>query len=256
VPHYRQPAAGSFACHHLATTDPDAAAAFYGTLFGWTVREIRAAGSLGATTFRSGDADVATSGPRLAATTLACWLPCLAVCDVESTAADAERLGAALERPAAGSSGTPVVVADPAGARFGITRDHPGRVPGGDAAAPGRFCWTELRTDDPDGATAFYHALAGWTGVERHHRGEGRYWVFLHGGREVAGMVQEPNARPPSCWVPYVQVVSAEDTAELAQDLGGTLVTPPGDVPGRGRYAVFRDPGGALVAVFALTDAA
>ena len=93
-------------------------------------------------------------------------------------------------------------------------------------------------TDDPDGAAAFYEALAGWTRVERHRGQEGRYWVFRHGGRDVAGMVQEPERRGPSCWVPYVQVVSAEETAALAQVLGGTIITPPGDVPGRGRYAV------------------
>jgi uncharacterized protein len=243
-----------FAWHHLATDDPTAAASFYQKLFGWTTREIRVAGTPGETTFRSGDVAVATAGEAPGEGSF--WLPCFAAADLAAASARAERLGAALDRSAADVT-TPVVVAvDRTGARFGIA-GHP--VVGGhgiDATAPGRICWTELMTGQPDAAAAFYEALAGWTCVERHRGQQGRYWVFLQGGREVAGMAQDLEAKGSSCWVPYVQVVSAEETAALAQDLGGTLAIPPGDIPGRGRYAVLRDPGGALVGVFALTDAA
>jgi uncharacterized protein len=254
VPHNRLPANGVFVWHHLATADPGAAAAFYLKLFGWATREIRVAGTPGETTFRSGEIDVATAGEAPVGGSF--WLPCLAAADFDSAASRAGRLGATLDRPSADATARVAVVIDPVGARFGITGNLFGGVHATDATAPGRVCWTELMTDDPERAAAFYEAFTGWARVERHRGQEGRYWVFRHAGRDVAGMVQEPEAKGPSCWVPYVQVVSAEDTAALAQDLGGTVVTPPGDIPGRGRYAVLRDPCGALVGVFALTDAA
>jgi uncharacterized protein len=254
VPHTRLAAVGCFVGHHLATSDSDAAAAFYGKLFGWTRREIRPAGAPGHTTFRSGDIDVATAG-ELSPGGESRWLPCLAVRDVTTAAAEASRLGAApeqLEGPAPGI----VLIADPLGARFCMTAGAAGCVGAADAAAPGRFSWTELATDAPDSSAAFYQALAGWTSAERHVGRQGRYWVFRAGTRDVAGMVHEPGAAIASCWVPYVQVVSAEDTAALAVEVGGTLIVPPGDVPGRGRYAMLKDPGGAVVGIFALTDAA
>jgi uncharacterized protein len=243
-----------FVWHHLATVDPIAAASFYQKLFGWTAREIRVAGALGETTFRSGEVDVATAGEAPGDGSF--WLPCFAAADVAAASARAERLGAVLDGPAADVAAPVLVAVDRTGARFGITGHPFVGAHGTDTTAPGRVCWTELMTDEPDAAAAFYEAFAGWTCAERHRGQEGRYWVFRQGGREVAGMVQDAEATGPSCWVPYVQVVSAEDTAALAQDLGGTLATPPGDIPGRGRYAVLRDVGGALVGVFALTDAA
>jgi uncharacterized protein len=125
-----------------------------------------------------------------------------------------------------------------------------------EAVVVGRICWTELVTSAPGPAAAFYEKFAGWTCVERRGRHGGRYGVFWRGGREVAGMLHVPAGTRASCWVPYVQVASAEDTAALAQDLGGTLETPPRNVPGRGRYAVLRDPCGAPFGVFASTEAA
>ena len=88
----------------------------------------------------------------------------------------------------------------------------------------------------------------------------GTYWLFRRGDRDIAGMVlarSDSDGSPSKArWVPYIQVVSVEDTASLVHDIGGTVVLPPGDVPGRGRIAVVRDPTGAEFAIFALTVAA
>jgi uncharacterized protein len=252
VPQHRPPVAGAFVGHHLVTGGDGRVVPFYLKLFGWSTREIRVAGSVGDTTFRSGDVDVATAGGD--ADSSVAWVPCLSSADPQSLVASATRLGG---RPGAAAAAPPsTVMVDPTGARFAIVGPGPVVQHSPDATAPGRICWTELATDEPDRAAEFYAALAGWTLSERHRGPEGRNWVFRLGGRDVAGMVQPPEPHGKSCWVPYVQVISAEDTAALAADLGGAIHTPPGDIPGRGRYAVLSDPGGALVGVFALTDAA
>jgi predicted enzyme related to lactoylglutathione lyase len=243
------------ACYHLATPETATATAFYSRLFGWTARDIRVAGSLGAVTFRSGDVVAATAGPADSPDGVSAWLPCLAVADVVAVAAECERLGGRLRRSPSLPGADPFMLYDAVGAPLCLAAPT-ACGQGVEAAAPGRFCWAELATPEPERAAVFYASLAGWSSVDRPRGGGARYWVFRHGLRDVAGMVHETAAGQPSRWVPYVQVVSAEDTSELARDLGGFLVTPPGDVPGRGRFAVLRDPVGALVAVFALTDAA
>jgi uncharacterized protein len=258
MPH-TQPARGQFVWYTLTTGDRPGSASFYGRLFGWTVRDLHAAGAPAATTFRSGDRDVCGLVVASRSDRPARWVPCLSVNDVEAAVSRARQLGGELAPPPGDEidRGRLVTVLDPSGAPFCPAAAAGELDPLADAAMPGHFCWSELLTADPARAAAFYGALFGWTASERDLDGEERYWVFRQGDRDVAGMMQAPGgAAAASCWLPYVQVVSAEDTAALAEEAGGQIVTPPGDVPGRGRSAVVKDPGGALVAVFALTVAA
>jgi hypothetical protein len=252
-----QPASGHFVSYNLLTSDPEAAAAFYGGLFGWTTSELRIGGVRHATTFRSGEHSI--GGLVRADAHPSHWLPFLGVHDVEAVLLEACRLGGRVMPPREElSEGVRLsTVVDPTGATFCPAPAASSASHLADAAIPGHFCWSELLTTDPAGAAAFYGALLGWTTSEWDLGGQGCYWLFLREDRDVAGMMQLPgDAGRASCWLPYVQVVSAEDTAELAAALGGAIVTPPGDVPGRGRSAVFEDPGGARLAVFALTVAA
>jgi predicted enzyme related to lactoylglutathione lyase len=254
---HSQPASGQFVWYNLVTGDPVAEAAFYARLFGWATRGLHLGGAHAATTWRSGEHDVgglvtAASGPSH-------WLPLLAVEDADAALVEACRLGGTMMPPPSGPSGVvyPPTVFDPIGAPFCLVgaagpSNHPA-----DAAIPGHFCWSELLTTEPSQAAAFYGALVGWATLPWDVGTPGRYWLFRRGGRDLAGMMRLPDdAGQPSSWLPYVQVVSAEETAALAEEFGGVVVTPPGDVPGRGRSAVIEDPSGARVAVFALTAAA
>ena len=54
----------------------------------------------------------------------------------------------------------------------------------------------------------------------------------------------------PSHWVSYVSILSADEAAKRAADLGGTLLMEPFDVMTAGRMAVIKDPTGAVVAVW------
>jgi uncharacterized protein len=254
MPHTRRSVAGSFVGHHLLTNDVELATAFYRKLFDWTSRCRDAAGA-GPLVLESGDQEVAlivgvTGRPSR-------WLPCMAVADLQSAPTVIERAGGTIEKTPGVSGGEAGAIAgtDPAGGRFVLCTGNRFTASRADAAAIGRFCWDELLTVTPANAPPFYEALAGWTHVEWAMGRDGRYWLFRHDGRDVAGMSDEVGDCEPG-WVPYVQVVSAEETAAQAADLGAAIMVPPGDVPGRGRYAVLRDPTGAQFAVFALTAAA
>ena len=66
------------------------------------------------------------------------------------------------------------------------------------------------------------------------------------GDKPVAGIVAK-RGEQPHAWLPYVQVASADKTAEKAKKLGGTIIVPPTDIPNVGRFSVLADTlGGAI----------
>jgi len=48
-------------------------------------------------------------------------------------------------------------------------------------------------------------------------------------------------------WSAYVTVDNIDETAKLAEALGGKIIMPPTDIPEVGRFAIFCDPQGALI---------
>jgi len=118
----------------------------------------------------------------------------------------------------------------------------------------GTFCWNELMTSDCQGARKFYEDLFGWSISPM---GSGTYLVARAGERPVGGITVLPAAAPGSqaVWTASVRVADAEATAKKALELGGTVIVPPRDIPGLGRFCVLRDPQGAILhAVAYLAD--
>jgi predicted enzyme related to lactoylglutathione lyase len=77
------------------------------------------------------------------------------------------------------------------------------------------------------------------------------YWIARNGGLDVAGIVlQPPGATYRPFWLPYIAVSDVEASASQAVSLGGSVLTPPTDIPGLGRFAVLVDPVGASFAVY------
>lgn len=119
---------------------------------------------------------------------------------------------------------------------------------------PGTFCWPELATTDQSAALAFYRALFGW-GVDDHPMGPGEVYSMLQvGGKDVAAACSmgsdERQRGTPSHWGSYIAVVSADEAAKRAAELGGTVLAPPFDVMESGRMAVLQDPSGAVFSVW------
>ena len=118
---------------------------------------------------------------------------------------------------------------------------------------PGAFCWTELGTTDPDAAKTFYSAIFGWT-PEDLPMPSGAFTMLRLGGRELGALYRLPNAQlemgVPPHWLNYVAVPDVAATIDRVRSLGGTLLMGPHEVPGAGSMAVFRDPQGAVFAVW------
>lgn len=63
-------------------------------------------------------------------------------------------------------------------------------------------------------------------------------------------MQPEMPAHVPAHWLTYFWVDDVDASVQKAASLGGAALMPPMDIPNVGRFAVVRDPQGAVFAVF------
>ena len=111
----------------------------------------------------------------------------------------------------------------------------------------GHFHWNELMTRNPEQAKSFYGETVGWT-FEAMPMQDGTYWVAKTGDTPVAGIF--PLNSPqfdgvPEQWMPYLAVDNVDVRVDKATAAGAQLMRPVFDVPGVGRIAILREPGGA-----------
>ena len=112
----------------------------------------------------------------------------------------------------------------------------------------GAFSWSELMTKDAGKATEFYGQLLGWT-FEKMDMPQGPYHVIKVGDTSVGGIMGPvPGAPPmPPAWGCYVTVSDVDAAAARVGALGGSVLVPPMDIPGVGRFTVIQDPQGAML---------
>lgn len=112
----------------------------------------------------------------------------------------------------------------------------------------GSWVWYELMTPDPEGAKAFYQAIAGW--LMATGEGEGGYgFITAPDGNMVGGVVNltdamcDEGAKPG--WLGYIGVEDVDASVTVIEARGGRCTMPPRDVEMAGRIALVADPGGA-----------
>jgi predicted enzyme related to lactoylglutathione lyase len=142
------PPAGQFSWHELATTDNEAAFAFYSNLFGWDALQRMDMGPLGVYLIfgwngeQKGGIYIKPASQGAQAT----WLPYARVPDVDATAATVESIGGKLIQPPMDVPGGRItVVVDPSGAAFALHS-----IPD----APGAPAAVSSNTPKPKSATA------------------------------------------------------------------------------------------------------
>ncbi|UCF19169.1 MAG: VOC family protein [Gemmatimonadota bacterium] len=117
----------------------------------------------------------------------------------------------------------------------------------------GTFCWVDLATSDAEGAKHFYSQLFDWNAHDL-PTVTGTYTMFDRGGKRVSAMYtlsdeMREQGVPPH-WMSYLSVRHADECADMATRLGGTVLAPPYDVMEAGRMALVQDPTGAVFAVW------
>ena len=114
----------------------------------------------------------------------------------------------------------------------------------------GRFVWHQLMTRDVPGAKKFYTGLMGWKAQPWPL--DPTYTVCHTADAPVAGIMEIPADLPaevPSHWLQYIGTRDVDGIADAAVRAGGSVVKAASDMPGAGRYAVLKDPQGALFAI-------
>jgi predicted enzyme related to lactoylglutathione lyase len=116
--------------------------------------------------------------------------------------------------------------------------------------------WSELMTSDPQAATKFYGELFGWQ-FETMAMPDGDYHVAALGEETIAGIMAIPEEAKgsPSFWGQYFTVNDVDSFAVNITALGGSIIVPPTEVPGVGRFVMFQDPQGATLSAFQYSDA-
>jgi uncharacterized protein len=238
----------------LGTPDLDAAADFYGALFGWTCDPgPEEFGGYRMCLLRG--SPVAGMGPQGNPDMPPWWTTYISVASADDAAAAIEAAGGTLMVPPMDvmDVGRMAVAADPAGALFSVwePRSHPGA---GLVNEPGTLCWNELTTRRPDESIAFYGTVFGWTSSTS--TDPMPYTEFQLDGRGIGGMMAMDGSWPadlPNHWMVYFAVADTDASAARCVELGGATVVPPTDIP-PGRFAVLNDPAGALFSIIQFTQ--
>jgi hypothetical protein len=242
------------------TEQPDTAAAshFYGGLFGWTFTEADGSSLIAQLDGR----DVAAIGRGESAPA---WNTYIAVDDADATAAAVTSAGGAVlaEPWTAGGAGRTAICTDRAGARFRLWQ--PLGRPGAQVVnVPGSWNFSNLRTDDADGARSFYTAVFGWMVADL---GDGTQAMLRvpgygdHLARTVDPGIRERQAGAPADFADVVagleplapggptewrvkfSVADRDASAERAERLGAVVMST--TETAWTREAAIRDPQGA-----------
>ena len=112
----------------------------------------------------------------------------------------------------------------------------------------GTFCWNELMTRDVERAKKFYEETIDWTFLPMPMADGGTYWCATVEGKPIAGMF--PIDKPefdgvPESGMSYLAVDDVDKRIVKAVKAGAKLMKPIFDIPGVGRIAILREPGGA-----------
>jgi predicted enzyme related to lactoylglutathione lyase len=117
----------------------------------------------------------------------------------------------------------------------------------------GRIGWIDLTVPDADSVRDFYRSVVGWTASDVDMGGYSDYCVHPGPGEPpVAGIcnARGSNAAIPPQWLVYITVADLDESVRKCVELGGKVLHGPVAYGGQGRFCVFRDPAGAVGALY------
>ena len=116
----------------------------------------------------------------------------------------------------------------------------------------GSIGWCDLTVPGADGVRDFYRDVVGWTSTDCDMGGYADYVMSQPGdGTPATGVcwARGANEGLPPVWLVYFVVASLETSLNRVRALGGSVLREPRSAGG-GRYAVVRDPAGAVCALY------
>jgi predicted enzyme related to lactoylglutathione lyase len=117
----------------------------------------------------------------------------------------------------------------------------------------GALGWADLTVADAAGIRDFYAAVVGWTPTPLAMGDYDDYVMQAPGAPgPQAGIchARGANAGLPPAWLVYVTVADLAASVSACEARGGAVVAGPRGAGGGARFAVIRDPAGAVIALF------
>jgi predicted enzyme related to lactoylglutathione lyase len=243
---------GAFSWAELATSDSASAKTFYTKLFDWSFMDSPAGPDMVYTTLQKGDKAVGALYQQGAQEKgmPPHWNAYFTVKSADESAKKAEAAGGkvAMAPFDVMTYGRMAVIQDPQGAFFSLwePKEHIGAQRVGET---GSICWAELDTRGTDAAEKFYTKIFPWTPKK-----SPEYTEWQMGGTSIGGMMEIPEqwGQAPPNWLVYFMVDDVDKAAAKAVGLGAVKIVSPTDIPNMGRFAVLKDPQGAVFAIFAV----
>jgi predicted enzyme related to lactoylglutathione lyase len=116
----------------------------------------------------------------------------------------------------------------------------------------GTMAWLDLSVGNAESVKSFYADVIGWK-TESVSMGDYDDYAMLepNNNEAVAGVchAQGVNKDLPPAWLPYFLVADIDVSIKAVQANGGSLVTEVKSM-GRDKYAVIKDPAGAVCAIY------
>jgi predicted enzyme related to lactoylglutathione lyase len=116
----------------------------------------------------------------------------------------------------------------------------------------GAIAWIDLTVGAAPEVRDFYQEVVGWTSGEVEMGGYADFTMHPPGGGDpIAGVchARGPNADLPAQWLIYITVADLDRSLAQCQARGGAVLAGPKGMGSAGRYAVIRDPAGAVAAL-------
>jgi predicted enzyme related to lactoylglutathione lyase len=232
----------------LGTSDISAAESFYGSLFGWTVRDTGPAGGGYGMLLEDGQ-EVGGIGPATDPSRGSSWNVYFSTSDADATTDRVRSHGGTVVSGPTDvmDAGRMAIYQDPSGAYFNVWQ--PGKMLGAELVdAHGALSWVELMTDDIDEAKNFYGDVLGVSTRDVDMAPGHPYTLLQAGGKDVAGAMPlglTPGQSPH--WSAYFAVDDCDEIADRAIALGGDEILR--DTSPAGRLAFLADPQGAQFCV-------
>jgi predicted enzyme related to lactoylglutathione lyase len=116
----------------------------------------------------------------------------------------------------------------------------------------GRITWVDLTVTHAEAVRDFYAAVAGWTPASVDMGEYVDFNMLGTDGAPAAGIchARGDNANLPPAWLIYITVDDLDARLEACRTLGGAVLAEPRALGPMGRFAVVRDPAGAVAALY------
>ena len=120
-----------------------------------------------------------------------------------------------------------------------------------DPKQPGQIGWVDLTVENATEIRDFYRAVVGWEYADVDMEGYADFAMTDLEGKPVTGICHARgiNEGLPAQWLVYITVMDLAFAVEEVVARGGTVLREPTDM-GAGRFAVIRDPAGAVCGLF------